>query len=99
MDIMRVTGSLVCTQRVPGLGQGYLRVLRDRDGALNVATDEVGARPGNWVFTISGSAARYACADSQLQTDLAIGGIIDRWDDPDPNLADPNLADPGRTAL
>jgi carboxysome peptide B len=93
MEIMRVTGSLVCTHRVPGLGTSDLRVLRDRAGALNVATDEVGARPGNWVFTISGSAARYACTDPKLQTDLAIGGIIDRWDDPDPDLADP-----GRTA-
>ncbi|MQX37370.1 carboxysome peptide B [Roseospira navarrensis] len=81
MEIMRVTGSLVCTRRVPGLGVTDLRLLCDASGGLAVATDTVGASPGSWVFTVSGSAARYAVGDPALQTDLAIGGIIDDWDD------------------
>jgi hypothetical protein len=32
------------------------------------------------VFTVSGSAARYAAGDFALLTDLTIGGIIDHWE-------------------
>ena len=87
MEIMQVEASLVCTRRVAGLGQHRLRVLRDGRGKQVVATDPVGARPGNWVFTVSGSAARHAMGDFQVLTDLTIGGIIDHWD-----------ADPGHAA-
>ncbi|MTW22690.1 carboxysome peptide B [Allochromatium palmeri] len=80
MDIMQVERSLVCTRRVPGLQSVSLRVLRDAKGARAVAVDTVGAHPGNWVFTISGSAARVAVG-TQILTDLSIGGIIDRWDE------------------
>jgi len=62
MEIMQVTGSLVCTQRVPGLGHWNLRVLRTPKGKLSVAIDPVGASVGNWVFTASGSAARLPAA-------------------------------------
>jgi carboxysome peptide B len=82
MDIMQVERSLVCTRRVPGLQSVSLRVLRDAKGARAVAVDTLGAHPGNWVFTISGSAARVAVG-TQILTDLSIGGIIDRWDAPD----------------
>ncbi len=80
MEIMQVTGSLVCTQRVPGLGHVNLRVLRNAKGKLSVGVDPVGASVGNWVFTASGSAARLACPDPSVQTDLTIGGIIDFWE-------------------
>ncbi|MFZ0408065.1 MAG: carboxysome peptide B [Cyanobium sp.] len=80
MEIMQVTGSLVCTQRVSGLAHSNLRVLRNVKGKLSVAVDPVGASPGNWVFTASGSAARFACGDPDVQTDLTIGGIIDFWE-------------------
>lgn len=80
MEIMQVTGSLVCTQRVSGLKHWNLRVLRTAKGKLNVAVDPVGASPGNWVFTASGSAARFACGDAETHTDLTIGGIIDFWE-------------------
>ncbi|MBM5799481.1 MAG: carboxysome peptide B [Cyanobacteria bacterium K_DeepCast_35m_m2_023] len=80
MEIMQVTGSLVCTQRVAGLKHWNLRVLRTTKGKLNVAVDPVGASPGNWVFTASGSAARFACGDPDTYTDLTIGGIIDFWE-------------------
>lgn len=80
MDIAQMVGSLVCTYRIAGLDHCSLRVLRDAKGKLQVATDPVGARPGNWVFTISGSAARYAMGDTRILTDLTIGGIIDDWE-------------------
>jgi carboxysome peptide B len=80
MEIMQVTGSLVCTQRVQGLAHSNLRVLRNGKGKLSVAVDPVGAAPGNWVFTASGSAARFACGNPEVQTDLTIGGIIDFWE-------------------
>ena len=43
--------------------------------------DPVGCHKGNWVFTVSGSAARYALPDPATQTDLTICGIIDSWED------------------
>ncbi len=79
MEIMQVKGRLVCTQRVEGLGHMHLRILRNTSGKDLVAVDPVGAREGNWVFTASGSAARFACPDPNVQTDLTIGGIIDFW--------------------
>ena len=80
MDILRVESSLVCTRRNAGLQYASLRVLRDASGKRHVAVDPVGARAGNWVFTVSGSAARYATGDFSILTDLTIGGIIDLWE-------------------
>jgi len=80
MEILRVESPLVCTRRIAGLKQVSLRVLRDAaTGRRQVAVDPVGVRPGNWVFTISGSGARYAAGDFSVLTDLTIGGIIDHW--------------------
>ena len=70
---------MVCTSRIPGLKATNLRVLRGLKGNQVVATDVVGVRKGNWVFTVSGSAARYAAGDFEVLTDLTIGGIIDNW--------------------
>ncbi|MGD8936449.1 MAG: carboxysome peptide B [Thiogranum sp.] len=81
MEIFQVELPLVCTRRVDGLKQMSLRVLRDASGRLQVAVDPVGARRGNHVFTVSGSAARYAAGEFGVLTDLTIGGIIDRWED------------------
>ncbi|MFN3544175.1 MAG: carboxysome peptide B [Thiobacillus sp.] len=80
MEIMRVIDELVCTRRVPGLQTASLRVLQNQQGALSVATDPVGVPPGKWVFTTSGSAARWAMPDVKVMTDLTICGIIDNWD-------------------
>ena len=79
MDIYQADKTLVCTSRVPGLKQMSLRILRNKKGNKVVATDPVGVREGNWVFTASGSAARYASGDFEIQTDLTIAGIIDNW--------------------
>jgi carboxysome peptide B len=80
MEILQVTEPLVCTRRVEGLRDISLRVLRDKNGKMQVAVDPIGVRPGNWVFTASGSAARYAAGDFRVFTDLTIAGIIDFWD-------------------
>lgn len=79
MEIFQVVGPLVCTERHPKLYHNSLRVLRDQKGNLQVAVDTCHARNGNWVFVVSGSAARYACGDPRVVTDLTIGGIIDGW--------------------
>jgi ethanolamine utilization protein EutN len=79
MEIMQVMGTLVCTFRVGGLDHMHLRILKNNKGKKLVAVDPVGAREGNWVFTASGSAARHACPDNTVLTDLTIGGIIDHW--------------------
>ncbi len=80
MEIMRVMDELVCTQRIPGLKTASLRVLETQTGGLLVASDPVGVPVGKWVFTASGSAARWAMPDSDVTTDLTICGIIDNWD-------------------
>jgi len=81
MDILRVVDELVCTRRVPGMQLCSLRVLKNAQGALSVATDPVGAPPGKWVFVTTGSAARLAMKDTTTITDLTICGIIDRWEE------------------
>ena len=80
MEIMQVVADLVATRRVPGLYSTSLRVVRDAKGRLSVAADPVGVPEGKWVFTLGGSAARYATGDFRILTDLTIGGIIDAWD-------------------
>ena len=80
MEILQVVGSLTCTQRHPGLQQSSLRVLKDINGKIHVAVDPCGCQDGNWVFVVSGSAARYAWDDPAILTDLTVGGIIDYWD-------------------
>ena len=82
MEILQVMSELVCTRRVEGLYSASLRVLRDAKGKLSVAVDPVGVPPGKWVFTLGGSAARYAAGDYRVLTDLTIGGIIDHWEEP-----------------
>ena len=81
MEIFQVESPLVCTRRIEGLKHISLRVLRSAGGKRQVAVDPVGARYGNHVFTVSGSAARYAAGDFGILTDLTIGGIIDRGEE------------------
>ncbi|HWH35173.1 MAG TPA: carboxysome peptide B [Acidimicrobiales bacterium] len=79
MNIHRVVRDLVATSRSPTLLGKSLRVVEDEGGDLEVALDPVGARPGDFVITISTSAARHATGDFNITTDLTIGGIIDHW--------------------
>jgi carboxysome peptide B len=87
VDILQVVSPLVCTSRVPGLDKASLQVLRNDAGVYAVAVDPVGVRDGNWVFVVSGSAARYAAGDFGVLTDLTIGGIIDHWELEEDDLA------------
>ena len=79
MNIQRVVSDLVATSRTPTLHAKSLRVVQDATGDLEVALDPVGCRPGDFVITISTSAARHASGDYSITTDLTIGGIIDHW--------------------
>jgi ethanolamine utilization protein EutN len=79
MNIHRIVRDLVSTSRVPTLHGKSLRVVEDDSGDLEVALDPVGTRPGDFVITISTSAARHATGDYRITTDLTIGGIIDHW--------------------
>jgi len=81
MEIMRVIDDLVCTRRVPGLNLAPLRVLENKGGGRLVATDPVGVPVGKWVFTASGTAARWGMSDVTTLTDLTICGIIDNWEE------------------
>jgi carboxysome peptide B len=80
MEILKVESPLVCTRRVAGLEAISLRVLRSVTGQRQVAVDPVSAREGDWVYTVNGSAARYAAGNFEILTDLTIGGIIDQWE-------------------
>jgi ethanolamine utilization protein EutN len=79
VNIQRVVSDLVATSRTPTLLTKSLRVVEDDSGDLQVAVDPVGCRPGDFVITISTSAARHATGDYRITTDLTIGGIIDNW--------------------
>ena len=79
MNIQRIVSDLVATSRVPTLQNKSLRVVEDAHGDLEVALDPVGAKPGDFVITISTSAARHATGDFSITSDLTIGGIIDNW--------------------
>jgi len=79
VQILQVEGSLVCTSRIEGMKHSVFRVVRDASGQRQAATDPVGAKPGDWVFLASGSAARFAAGDFEILTDLTIAGIIDQW--------------------
>ena len=80
MEVFQVVGTMVCTQRHPGMGTLPLRVLKNSKGKFAVAVDTIGSRSGNMVFTISGSAARLALDDKKILTDLTIGGVIENWE-------------------
>ena len=88
MQILQVEGNLVCTSRIAGLKHSVFRIVRDASGKRQAATDPVGAKPGDWVFLASGSAARYAAGDFEILTDLTIAGVIDEWPPVDEEGAD-----------
>ncbi|MGA0937187.1 MAG: carboxysome peptide B [Sedimenticolaceae bacterium] len=79
MVILQVEGSLTCTSRVEGLKHSTFRIVRDEAGKRQVASDPVGAKPGDYVFLATGTAARFGVGDPEVLTDLAILGIIDQW--------------------
>ena len=80
MEIIKVLGRMVCTQRVAGLGHMNLRILENNKGKKLVAVDAVGCKPGDWVICVGSSAAREAAGSKSYPSDLTIVGIIDHWD-------------------
>ena len=83
MDIQRVVRDLVTTKRDSGLASKSLRVVENASGKLEVAVDPIGCKPGDFVITMGGTAARLALDNPKVTTDLAIGGIIDNWSEED----------------
>jgi len=81
MQIHRIVRDLVTTKRNFWLASKPLRVVEDHRGNLEVALDPIGAKPGDFVFTIGVSAARIAAGNPAITTDLTVGGIIDHWDE------------------
>lgn len=83
MVILQVAGTLVCTNRHPGMEQLPLRILRDKKGKLQVATDVISTREGDWVYVVGGSAARQALGKERVHilTDLTICGVMDFWEE------------------
>jgi len=83
MDIQRVVRDLVTTKRDFWLASQSLRVVENASGKLEVAVDPIGCKPGDFVITMGGTAARLATDNRKITTDLTIGGIIDHWSEND----------------
>ncbi len=83
MEIQRIVRDLVTTKRDSWLAAKSLRVVEDASGALSVALAPIGCKPGAFVITMWGTAARLATDNRKITTDLTIGGIIDHWSEDD----------------
>ena len=86
MLLGRVAGTVVSTQKDPGLvGQRFL-VVRQIDvdgqetGSYVVANDAVGAGEGEIVLYASGSSARQTELTKGLACDAVIKAIVDSWE-------------------
>lgn len=83
MQIARVRGTVVSTQKEPSLtGVKFLLVqLMDEDGnplpEYEVAADNVGAGVDEWVLVSRGSAARQTPGGETRPLDALVVGIID----------------------
>ena len=85
MKIFRVEGTLVATARIGGLELHRLLVVQEHgSGKKQVAVDPVGCKPGDWVIACGSSAAREAAGHKDYPSDLTIVGIIDYWDEENP---------------
>ena len=86
MLLARVAGTLVASQKDPGLDGQKLLVLRllDIDGSEKgghvVAVDAVGAGLGEVVLFASGSSARQTLATKDRPCDAVVMAIVDSWD-------------------
>ena len=86
MDLARVIGTVVCTQKDAGLdGRKLLLVqpvtVEGQDtGRPLVAIDAVGAGAGERVFYVTGREASFAFIPDHVPTDASIVGIVDRVD-------------------
>jgi microcompartment protein CcmK/EutM len=84
MNICKVIGNIVCTQKAEILSGNKLLIIRqvnpetmDFDGKEEVAVDSVGAGVGEFVMTVGGSSARLAKGFEKSPVDRTIVGIVD----------------------
>jgi ethanolamine utilization protein EutN len=87
MQLARVVGTVVATQRAPGLDGIRLLVVQPLDKRLRpsgrpvVAADAVAmAGPGELVYVVAAREAAQALPDTFAAVDHAIVGIVDRVD-------------------
>jgi ethanolamine utilization protein EutN len=84
MDLARVVGTVVATERDPLLGSYRLAVVQLLDdagapkGDPQVAIDALNRREGDLVFLVRSGDAMYAhWQKGDVPTDLAIGGLVE----------------------
>jgi microcompartment protein CcmK/EutM len=83
--LARVIGTVVATQKDPGLAATKLLLIQPlrTDGAPSgrplVAVDSVGAGTGEHVFYVRGREAALPFLPVEVPTDAAIVGIVDHW--------------------
>jgi microcompartment protein CcmK/EutM len=83
--LARVIGTVVATQKDPGLHAAKLLVIQPlrTDGTPTgkplVAVDSVGAGAGEKVFYVRGREAALPFLPAEVPTDAAIVGIVDHW--------------------
>ncbi len=86
MDLARVIGRVVCTQKNASLDGRKLLLVQpvtvegEDTGKPLVAIDAVGAGAGERVFYVTGREASFAFIPDHVPTDASIVGIVDRVD-------------------
>jgi len=84
MQLARVIGTVVCTEKVKGWGGERLRLIQpitrsgEARGRPLVALDTVSAAEGQSVFFVRGREAAHAIADTFQPADAAIVALVDR---------------------
>ena len=83
MNLGRVIGTVVATQKIPSLTGHRLLIVQPEDemgeplGDALVAVDTVSAGPGEWVYFVRAREAAKALPDPFNAVDAAIVGIVD----------------------
>ncbi|NOZ21994.1 MAG: EutN/CcmL family microcompartment protein [Planctomycetes bacterium] len=86
MQLGKVVGTVVATQRDPKLGEMKFLLVQQIDfnnkptGGYVVAVDAVGAGVGEVVMYATGSSARQTVLTDQKPCDATIMAIVDTWD-------------------
>jgi ethanolamine utilization protein EutN len=86
MQVARVIGDIVATQKDPaliGLKLLVLQPLNAAHGAVGrtlIAADAVGAGVGEIVFFVRGREASFPWLPAEVPVDAGIVGIVDHWD-------------------
>ena len=86
MQLAKVVGTVVATQKVQTMDGLRLMVLRQVDvdgkesGGHLVAADAVGAGVGEIVLYATGSSARQTVATDKRPCDAVIMAIVDQWE-------------------